>query len=98
MCCVKFHQRCWARVPTYCNKLTPLRRSPSAPDINAIIKEHLCDMHYTHMQQLNKSNSMEDWEISSNAVTFGCKIGSGSSGTVFRGDWFGRSTALQSVA
>ena len=42
------------------------------------------------LQRFNKSQSIEDWEIPRNAVTIYRKIGSGSFGTVFQGDWFGR--------
>jgi hypothetical protein len=57
-------------------------------------------LHVFHprLQRFNKSNSMEDWEISRNAVTIGRKIGSGSFGTVFRGEWFGRSWGPHSLS
>jgi B-Raf proto-oncogene serine/threonine-protein kinase len=40
-------------------------------------------------QRMNKAPSMEDWEIPHTAVSVYRKIGSGSFGTVFKGDWFG---------
>lgn len=39
----------------------------------------------------NRSQSIEDWEIPYGQVVFGHKIGSGSFGTVYKGNWFGRS-------
>lgn len=38
---------------------------------------------------LSKRESLEDWEVSAEAVTIERKIGSGSFGTVYKGNWFG---------
>lgn len=40
-------------------------------------------------QQRNRRDSNEDWEIPADEILMGPRIGSGSFGTVYRGQWHG---------
>lgn len=60
--------------PTNNAKVRPRARSAETPD---------------NKKLRSRRDSNEEWEIPENDITVGCQIGSGSFGTVFKGQWYG---------
>ena len=61
----------------------PLRWLGQNPDLEYGLRCHAC-----HLQRPRR-DSNEDWEIHMEEINIGPRIGSGSFGTVYRGQWHG---------
>jgi len=82
-CGFKFHPKCAKQLPPLCKQYIDTQaRSNSTPNVLDLIENYTRSNHDVE--------SFEDWEIESDEILTGPKIGSGSFGTVYVGSWHGK--------